>query len=153
MVIQEYCNYVMAIEDIKDLINGYKEKIATLESEALKKEVLLKKENDEEYSSKFEEALSKFKMRMKKIEKMDNKVYNFAKIRKEEKNALKILKNEITTLSKKKNNNIRVNLKVINREKRSRIEKYNKQIKILTRKLKTLEAQKFAKRWKKWRRL
>jgi hypothetical protein len=143
----------MAIEDIKDLINGYKEKIATLESKASKKEILLKKENDEKYSPKFEEALSKFKMRMKKVEKMDNKVYKFAKIRKEEKNALKILKKEITILSKKKNNNIRVNLKVINREKRSRIEKYNKQIKILTRKLKTLEAQKFAERWKKWRRL
>lgn len=143
----------MSREDIRNQINAYEEKIFKLEEEFSKKEIYAKKEIDAIYSSKFEEALFKFRIRMKNIDKIDVKTKQFMKIRKDGKKALKILNKEITSLSKRKVKELKEKLKLLKREKTHKVENVRKQIKILHNKLKVLEARKFAERWKKWRRL
>lgn len=143
----------MSREDIRNQINAYEEKIAKLEEEVSKKEISVKKEIDAEYSSKFEEALSEFRIRMKNVDKIDVKAKQFIKIRKDEKKGLKILNKKISSLSKRKVKELKEKLKLIKREKIHKVEKLRKQIRTLHKKLKVLEAKKFAERWKKWRHL
>lgn len=143
----------MSREDIRNQIKAYEEKIAKLKEEGSKNEIYAKKEINANYSSKFEEALSNFRFKIENVDKIDAKAKKFIKIRKDEKEALKSLNKEITSLSKRKVKGLKEKLKLINREKKNRIEKYHEQIKTLKKKLKALEAKKFAERWKKWRHL
>jgi hypothetical protein len=143
----------MTIEDIRTQINNYEKRILRLEEEFSKKEISTKREINAKYRSQFEEILTDFRIKMEKVEEINNKSQKFLTKRKEEKDALKFLKREITAISKRKKNELKENLEFINREKRIRIEKINKQIKNLKKKKKELEATKFAERWKKWRHL
>jgi hypothetical protein len=143
----------MTREDVRNQIKAYEEKIVKLEKEFSKEVISTKEEINAKFNSQFEDALTNFRIKMKKGEEINNNSQKFLTKRKEEKNALKILKKEISTLTKRKINEIKGKLKSINRQKRDRIDKYSKEIKNLKKKIKELKAKNFAERWKKWRHL
>jgi hypothetical protein len=136
----------MEIEDIRNQINYYWDKIEQVKEETSRKKNIAKKEINMDYSTKFEQILTDFKIKLKKTQKLNNKI----KIRKGEKKALNFLNQEISSLSKKKVKDIKEKLKLINREKMQGINEYKNQIKNLKKKLKVLETRKFAKKWKRW---
>lgn len=132
----------MSVEDLRNQINVYKEKIAKIESLVHGKKLLAKKEISAIFSSKFEEVLLEFRKRMNKVENLHGKVLKLENEKKVEKNALKALKREIKLLYKGKKKEIKQKLIFIEHEKKKSIEILKGKIKFLQKTNKNIRGQK-----------
>jgi hypothetical protein len=125
-------------KDIRKQIRFCRKLIAERKKEYANKKQFAKKEIEDRFSP----TINEIKSRIRALTKSDDKKVAGSVKKKEKRQLLKSLKNEIRALSKKKSTTLKEKLNEINKEKKNQIKKLKREIKGLQSMLNTMRRSK-----------
>jgi chromosome segregation ATPase len=129
----------MSDEELRDQINKIAVQIEKIEQTAKQKETYITNKLCGEFDSKISEVEGKLEHHQSILDELNRQINDLTSKKKELLPIVKNLENEFSNLKKEKDRCLNLNLKAIEKEKKTKSKDIDKQIKILEKELKAIQ--------------